>query len=391
MRRFLLLVLSAGLSACVRSAPPGLGVPAGVATDTVFYISARARVEGRAVAQLADTLEYGLVITRRLAERDPFEDRVLFEPLDSVSLTRAAFVSALRARVAPLPDAERFAVLYTHGYGTSLPDAWEHTYSSRLRSRGPQPWVVFAWPSIGTGIARPRNGDLLFSGYRLDSAMAVASRGQYLDAFGAVYAAVGGEQLLAVAHSLGGQLVGESLMSDAGLGAALRERPLRGLAFVSPDVEAGHFGDVLVPGLRPLTSRLVLYASAGDRVLALSRFVNDSERAGLIAIAEDGPVVRPGLETVDMTKGEYADAAWVQMFGTRHALRRKSAALFDLIQIVGGREAPSCRLTLETATQTPTGVWVLTDTAVPDPDAVLRCRGVEESAAYSPPGPAGFR
>lgn len=391
MRRAFLFVLTAALPACIPSAPPGLGVPAGVATDTIYYISARARVEGRAVAQLADTLEYGLVITRWLPERDPFEDRVLFEPLDSVPLTRAAFVSALRAHLTPLREPERFAVFYTHGYGTSLRDAWEHTYSSRIRARGPQPWVVFAWPSIGTGIARPRNGDLLFSGYRLDSAMAVASRGHYLDAFGAVYAAVGGEQLLAVAHSLGGQLVGEALLSDAGLGAELRRQPLRALAFVSPDVETGHFGDVLVPGLRPLTARLLLYASAGDRVLALSRFVNDSERAGLIAVEEDGPTVRPGLETVDMTDGEYADAAWVHVFGTRHALRRKSAALFDLVHIVGGRAEPNCRLTLGTATQTPTGVWVLTDAAVPEREAVGRCKTRDGAPAYSPPGPAGFR
>ena len=341
--------------------------------DTLFYVSARVRDEGRAVARLADSLEYGLVISEHPVGSDLLEESVDFVVVDSVRLTREEFVASLRARTAAAGDSTTFAVLYTHGFGTSLREAWQHSASSRLRSRGTQPWVVFAWPSIGSGVAIPTTGDPFHTAYRLDSTSAVASRGSYAQVLTAVHEAVGGARLMMVAHSLGGQLVGETLMADTVLRGALSRDPLRALAFVSPDVNAEHFGDVIVPSVRPLTQRLVLYASADDRVLFMSQVVNDSERAGRIARARIGALVRSGLETIDMTDGAYADSPIIHAFGTRHALRRKSGALFDIVQIVGGRLDPSCRQTLGTAQLLPTGVWKLGAGTLPALSDLARC------------------
>jgi esterase/lipase superfamily enzyme len=222
-------------------------------------------------------------------------------------------------------------------------------------------------------VAWPRAGDLLATAYLQDSASAAASRGPYAETLRALHATLGGSRILAVAHSLGGQLVGEALSGDTALRELLTADPLRALAFVSPDVEATRFGDVIVPSLQALTHRLLLYASSDDRVLAMSELYHDSERAGRIADARCGPIVRDELETVDMTEGVYADSRLVHVLGTRHALRRKSAVLFDLLHVVGTQRDASCRATLGTGILEPSGVWKLTSTPVPVTDAVRQC------------------
>lgn len=364
------LALGAG---CFGATPAVTPAPAAVPLDTLFYISARARENGRDAARLAQALEYGLVVTLRSTAEDPTEERVDFTVVDTLLLTRDQFVAQLRARVMRETEANAFAVFYTHGYGTGLSEAWEHSTSSRTRARGSQPWIVFAWPSIGSGVAWPRDGELLGVAYRQDSASAVASRGSYAEALRTIHEAIGGERILAVAHSLGGQLVGETLAGDTALRSLLLEHPLRALAFVSPDVEAGRFGDVIVPRIERLTQRLLLYASSDDRVLAMSEIYNDSERAGRIADARCGPIVRDALETVDMTEGVYADSRLIHALGTRHALRRKSAVLFDLLHVVGGQRGASCRAVLGTGALQPSGVWKLTSQPLPSAEALAKC------------------
>jgi esterase/lipase superfamily enzyme len=354
-----------------------------VPVDTLYYISARARADGRDVARLAEQLEYGLVITARPAARDPRGGRVAFDVVDSIRLDRAGFVAALHARTDAMPAAQSFAVLYTHGYGTSLHESWEHTNSSRVRAHSEQPWVVFSWPSIGSGVALPEDGALVTAAYRRDSANAEASRAAYAEALGAVHDAVGGRRAMLVAHSMGGQLVGETLARDAALRQRLVRDPLRAVAFVSPDIDAARFGDALLPTLRRLSERVLLYASSDDRVLAMSQRVNDTERAGRITGAPRSLTVRPGLESIDMTDAEYADSRLVHAFGTRHALRRKSGALFDLVHIVGAGMNPECRATLGTAARLPSGAWKLTDGPVPAVGAASLCGAAKTTAAVA--------
>lgn len=382
----LLLLAAAALSGACAQIPVSSGMaPAPV--DTLFYISARAREEGRDSDRLAETLEYGLVISLRPPTADPLADGVPFSIVDTVMLPREGFVQLLRARTGLSTAAEGFAVLYTHGYGTSLHNAWEHSVTSRTRTRGAQPWVVFAWPTIGSGMIWPRNGHFLASAYRQDEEMALASQAAYAQALAAVHEAVGGDGLVMVAHSMGSQMVSGAMATDQALRARLEADPLRALAFVSPDIEAVHFADSVIPATRPLTRRLLLYASADDRILAISQLLNDSERAGRIRDEDRGPVVRDGLETIDMTDGQRANSAWVHTFGTRHALRRKSAALFDIVHLVGTRRGAECREALGTAERLPTGAWRLTAAPLPDVAAVASCR---YSMAEAAPRIRGF-
>jgi hypothetical protein len=370
------LVLALG--ACAGGPAPG--EPDVFPVDTTWYISARARDDkGKATPELADMLEFGLVLSEPYSG-DPLEGRIPFRIRATERLSRAEFVATLRRRMSSArgsgggaPDPSAFAVFYTHGYGTSLEESWQHTSTSRTRARGRAPWIVFAWPSIGSGVAWPAEGDLLVRAYVQDSVSAIASRHAYARALEAVLEGTGSGGLVVVAHSLGTQAAGRAMAFDPALSAALARDPLRAVAFFSPDVDAEYFADSLAPALGPVARRLVLYAASDDRALALSVRIAKAPRAGRFEHEEGPPAPPPGVESVDMTEGVSADGWWRRTFGPRHALRRRSAALFDLIHIVAPGFSAECRATLGTGSLLPNGVWRLSSSPLPGVAAVARC------------------
>jgi hypothetical protein len=375
--RFLAAAAVAITAACTSLPPPAASAPP-VVVDTLWYISARARAEGRDTRRLTDSLEFGIVVTARPVGRDPLVADLDLAVVDSVRLSEAGFISTLAERAREVAAGTPPAVLSVHGFGTSLHEAWDHGAQAQVRSRSRGPWVVFAWPSNGAGVTWPRRGQLFSRAYREDSASAVASRAAFARGARVVLDAVGGARLLVVAHSLGAQLVGEALASDSVLRARLGADPLRALAFFAPDVETNRFGDVYVPSVAPLARRVVLYAAADDRLLTMSRLVNGSDRAGL-HIGRP-PLVRAGLETVDVTAGLSAESWLLRVFGTHHALRRASAALFDLMHVVGGGHPAECREALGTAVPHEDGGWRLTPDAPPPIGSVGGCAGASATA-----------
>lgn len=354
-----LAVAAAGVltAACTPLPPPSIP-PVPATADTVWYVSARARVDGRDSRRLADSLEFGYAVYARRRVDPWITGRVELALADTARLSREEFVTSLRARMMSVAAPEDFAVLFVHGYGTSLREAWSHTVSSHIRSRSRAPWVVFCWPSNGAGVDWPRPGEIFSRAYRDDSAAAAASRPAFAQATRATLAAVGGGRLVLAAHSLGAQLVGEALAEDLPLRVTLGADPLRAVAFLAPDVESRRFGDYVVPAVTPLARRVVLYASARDRLLTVSRQIHKSDRAGL---GWPSALVRPGLETVDVTNGVAAEGRWQRVFGTHHAIRRSAATVYDLAHVVGAGLAADCRAVFGSATLAANGSWRLTD------------------------------
>ncbi len=369
--RTLLLPLAALalVAACAPGPPPSLATGT-MLSDTVWYISARAREHGRATRRLADTLEHGYVVFARPVVRDRLTSRLRLTLVDSVRVSQSDFVLQLGARIRTLSAPHDFAVLYLHGFGTSLHEAWTFANTARARSGAEAPWIAFSWPSNGSGVARPRRGEIFSRSYRDDSAAAAASHHAFAQATLTVIEAVGAPRLVVVAHSLGGQVMGETLAEDASLRRLLGVSRLRAVAFVAPDVEARRFADYVVPSLTPLSSRVVLYTSSRDRVLALSRAISNSERAGL---HRGVPLTHDGMETVDVTAGLRA-GGWLQRaFGTRHGIAGASGSLFDIAWVVGPGRSPACRVALRTATEGAAGVWHLTATLPDPPIDLARC------------------
>lgn len=358
---------------CARGATRALA-PAPAAIDTVWYVSSRARVDGRDTRQHADSLEYGFAIFARKPSDDLRAGALSVSLVDSARLTAGEFVAKLRARTLAVASPHDYAVLYVHGYATSLHEAWMYANVAHARTGSAAPWIAFCWPSNGSGFAAPRRQQLFARAYREDSAAASVSHSAFAQATRVVLEAVGASRLVLAPHSLGAQVVGETLAGDTDLRGVLGQTPLRAVAFIAPDIEWRRFAEYIVPAVQPLTRRLLLYTSTRDRVLALSRSMNASRRAGL---HNGAPLVRVGIETVDVTMGVSVGGWLQQTFGTHHAIRRASATLFDLAWVVGPERVADCRLTIGTGVRGEDDVWRLTP-LLPNSDIVVeRCSPME--------------
>ena len=365
------IAVTAG-TGCLPQSRPGPSVAVRM-LDTVWYVSARVRDQGRVTRRLADSLEFGFVVSEVRADGDPLRSKLRIALRDSVQLTRLAFVASIRARARSVSAVDPVVVMYVHGFGTGQDEVWKHVTQSYARSQSRVPWVVFSWPSRGLGVAWPRAGEIFSRAYWDDLESAMLSRPAFVAGLHALVDAVGSPRVMLVAHSLGAYLTSEALTSDDSLRQRLTAEPLRAVAFFAPDVDAKLFQNVFVPALQSLTPRLVLYASDHDRILLASKRINNGERAGLISGSPRMPIIRERLESIDVTAGVVAAGFFKRVFGSHHGLSRSSAALFDLMQIVARKFPAECRATLGTAKRNVGGYWKLTSLAPLSPDAVAAC------------------
>lgn len=353
---------------CVPAMRTG-GAPHPAAVDSVWYISTRARVDGMDTRALADSLEYGVAVFRRAATGGTSPDAPL-TLTDSGTMSASTFGDLLRQRVGTLVAPDDFALLYVHGFGTSLHEAWQYTAQAQQLSGSRAPWIAFCWPSNGRGISWPRAGELLLRAYHEDSASAQASRPAFARAATALVRVLDTNQVLLAAHSLGAQLVGESVAADSALRATLLRRPLRALAFLMPDVATARLHEVLLPAFSDIARRRVLYMSGNDRALAFVSRASGTPRAGRRSIPR---LSHPMLETVDVTAGLTTEGWLQRAFGTHHAIHLKVGMLFDLSSVVGAGYGSSCREMLGTGARNDDGSWSLLRVPVPPRQALLAC------------------
>jgi esterase/lipase superfamily enzyme len=318
---------------------------------------------------LADSLEYGVAVFQRAATDGTTAD-VELTLADSATVPASTFAEMVRRQVAALATPDDFAVLYVHGFGTSLHEAWKYTAQARQLTGQRAPWIAFCWPSNGHGIDWPRRGELLTRAYRADSIAANASRPAFARATSMLVEALDRHQLVMAVHSLGAQVAGEAVAGDTAFRATLQHRPLRALAFMVPDVETTHFRNDLLPALTDIAHRRVLYVSGRDRALALAATASGTPRAG----RRTNPLLSaPALETVDITDGVTTEGWFQRVFGTHHAIRRQAGMLFDLGNIVGSGRAASCRTVLGTGRMHDDSTWALRPVALPPRDMVRGC------------------
>lgn len=366
-----ILLIIVGTTGCASSSALAVVLtPVPASIDTIWYVSARARVDGRDSRELTDTLEYGIARYARERMDDASTSAIKVTLRDSVRLTRDQFMRAIQETTLASRSADPFAVLYVHGFGTSLHEGWQYAAEARIRTRHDAPWIVFCWPANGLGVTWPSSDALLTRAYHDDIALALASRSAFVRAAQDVAGSIGGSRVLLASHSLGSSVVAEALLHDEAWRTTVEKSPLRAIAFVTPDVEWHYFADSVVPAAHRASRRVVLYTSGRDRVLQMARTVHDGDRAGQSTRV---PLVRDRLETVDVTAGLVAEGWITARIGTHHAIRRAAAALFDLTHVVGDGFTPACRVALGTALRTSEGVWQLNRTRSPAHLASGRC------------------
>lgn len=325
----------------------------GIRIDTLWYATARQRASNRLSYALADSLEFGFYRVASRTHIDAMRADLGIRVIDSSRVSRTAFFAAVSA---PSSDSADLVVVSVHGYATkhgkSIMDAAEALVRSGTRAR----WVAFSWPSTGRGIKWPEHGRLIAGAYRDDSIAAVQSRPAFARLVSLLRNAVGGNRMAITSHSLGAQIVAETLTADSLVRRQLVSDPLRAVGFFEPDISAKRFAEHTVSLLRDVSRRVALYASANDNVLRLSRVLNGGERAGLV---QSPALLASGLETVDVTDGISSESLFDRWFGTHHGMRRESSALHDFFDVVVAGQSPSCRLQRGTAQLLADSTWKL--------------------------------
>jgi len=366
-----------------------LALPADTSADTTYYVTNRARHDGRLDRSRGDSLEFGLIVTRffRHAGDEVISGPLSFRQDDSVRLSREDFVARLRAADARAETVGKGegAVLYVHGYGTSFRRGVAQGAEIAHRGRFAGPMVVFSWPAHRAFISWPSFGALLSGVYRDDAKSAAESEDSFRAALGAVLGATRRRALTVVGHSLGAQLMAEALRVPSPIRDTLILSPLHALVFFAPDISAERFRDSLAAPMAVLADRRVVYASASDRVLGLSRLVNHASRAGQAGGAQ--LLTTTDVEVVDVTDGRRTKSAMRTLFDPRHAMRYAESALYDFFGVVRGVSA-DCRATAGIAVRAGERRWRLTH--APIPAHPLACVAASATAtdeqAAPPPG-----
>ncbi|MBM4192857.1 MAG: alpha/beta hydrolase [Gemmatimonadetes bacterium] len=344
--------------------------------DTTWYVTNRRR-DGRDLTRTpSDTLEYGFVVTRYQERSGPGSDGPLregvdAETVDSAQMSRAEWMSRLRARDLATAGTGAGTILYVHGYAVGFGLAITQGAEIAHRGSHPGPNVVFAWPAHSTVITWPSASAIVSRAYRNDSATAVTSHAAFRAALGDLTSAVRPGTVTVAAHSMGAQLVAEALVEGAAGGsepdANGAGRPetarLGALVFFAPDIPLARLRDSLAARLVPVAHRRIVYASDDDLLMDMSRILNKSPRAGEATAAR--ALTMHGFEVVDVTKGRKVNGAIRKFFEPNHAMRFASSALYDFHGVVRGRSA-ECRSDERLIQRLPDGSWRLTDAPLPN-------------------------
>ena len=326
-------------------------MPADTVRDTVFVASNRRRIATGFTRQVADSTWYGIYVAQLVTQGG--QARALapmrVQRVDSAALTESEWRARLVA--ASRDTAARGAtLLYVHGYSTSPGTSVSQAVQVKARGAHAGPLVVFLWPTHDRYVAPPTPS----RAYTDDAAAAARSGGALASVIRMVDSVV--PSMVLVAHSMGSRVALQAVLGDSATTRQLSAHPLRAFGIFSPDVSADRFGDEYAPHLRDIATRVALYSTSSDYLLAAATMVNGERRAGRFALR--GPVL-PGIELLDVTRGARADPSILRMLGPRHAVRWASAALADFFGIVVAGAPDSCRTSSGEAVALGEGRWQL--------------------------------
>lgn len=305
VRRFCLFLIVAGaLSGCasrgVLSFPEG-PVPGAAVLQPVFVAANRQKTatvpdvpvfsekrdEDLTFRQVTVSIppvhQTGRIEWAETARADPGQHFVVAQ---STALpTPSAFLDAIRAQ----QEAKtREVLVFVHGYNTNDAEGIYRLAQIAHDFQASSPVLLYSWPSAGD----PR-------GYVYDRDSVYFSR-DGLESLLVHLTQDGGFDVLLVAHSLGGQLVMETLrqLSLSGQGHVLDS--LTGVGLISPDIDE----DVFLrqaKRIAPFPEPFLLVVSSRDRVLGLSaRLSGKPTRLG--SISDPSALGAVPVEVVDLTQ-----------------------------------------------------------------------------------------
>lgn len=204
---------------------------------------------------------------------DPVTDFVVSEVTDFAG--PRAFSAELRKSLRMRPRGKRTVTVFVHGYNSTFADGL-YRQAQLMNDFGFDSVAVhYSWPSAGNPLGYAHDRDsTLFARDGLEQLLKMVK-------------AAGADNVLLLAHSVGGHLTMETLrqMEIAKPGSAART--LSAVVLISPDIDVGVFRKQ-VSRMARLPDPFVIFASDRDRALQLSaRLTGQTERLGTITDANE--------------------------------------------------------------------------------------------------------
>lgn len=244
------------------------------------------------------------------------------------TLDEEALLAEVRARLQRSQNFAGQAIVFVHGFNVSCDNAIRRAAQLEHDLGFDGPMLLYSWPSMGR---------LSESAYFADQEASRKSAAELRD-FLRLVVKSGARTVHLIAHSMGNPLLLsalEQLQSDP----AWIDLHIGQLILAAPDMDAGDLA-AAVPRFRDAVAGITLYASASDRALMASGIVNRQSMPRAGYIAESGPLVVPGVETIDVTE------ASSEVFSLNHTAYGDSAALVaDIGKILLGVHPPDNRST----------------------------------------------
>jgi esterase/lipase superfamily enzyme len=254
---------------------------------------------GRCLVAIPRTHVFGSVGTpwwKRWARLEFTNDRLRVVHIDKAP-NATDFFSDLRQS---LTGSDRQVLLYLHGYNVSFNDAAVRAAQIGFDLKIKGVTTLFSWPSCGRVID-----------YLADSDRIAASEAAIAAFLARMANTVANADLHVIAHSMGNRGLAraiERILAKASRNLGFR---LGHIVLAAPDIEVALFSD-LASVYPTISRRTTMYVSARDKALELSKWIQQSHRAGYTP-----PVtVVSGIDTVEVTAmdltllghGYYAEA-----------------------------------------------------------------------------------
>ena len=229
--------------------------------------------------------------------------------------TRQDFIATAGA------DKERSALVYVHGYNTDFVGALFKLAQIVFDVNYTGLPVAFIWPSQGGVI-----------NYDRDREVAMASRESFRELLKILYQDAGLKKIHVIAHSMGNQVVVESLYQ---YGLTGEDMKLSELILAAPDVDPDGFSN-MAQKIRAMVEGLTIYVSSADKALRLSAFKAGGPRLG--DSSARGPATFAGIDTIDVT------ALGEDVFELNHDVFSAARSVIDDIgRVLQGVRPPGMR------------------------------------------------
>ncbi|MEN0651701.1 MULTISPECIES: alpha/beta hydrolase [Hyphobacterium] len=240
---------------------------------------------------------------------DPAREFALtgYAPIENVD----AFLDRLNTQLESLPQGDRHAVLFVHGFNTPFSNGLYLNAQILTDFQSDAVGVHFAWPSAGQ-----------VSSYLYDRDSAQFSRSGLARTV-ELLARSEADSITLIAHSMGALLAMEALRELSLHGETGVIERLDAVILASPDIDSDVFRDQ-VGSLAAMPEHLVVIVSHRDRLLALSSLLRGERapRVGLGNHAEE--LTALGVTIIDLTR--FGDGG-----GFNHTTFASSPTLMNMV------------------------------------------------------------